>query len=173
MKFIFKYFIFILFVLFFFSCQSIGGLHKSKKQKIVDQIIQNSFIKINKKTGLVPFGRGAEMMDEVKLLGLYFNSKKKISINEARELLVCAADEFLSEINCNEEIRPYLSKYPFEIENIEIEIYTPRDRMLGDLAVVSITKGFLVYENSDFSSLEVVFKETYEEGVQKRNLKAG
>jgi hypothetical protein len=149
-----------------------GIPQKSKKEKIVDQIIQDAFIKINKNTGLIPFGTGAQMMDEIKMLGLFFNSKKQISIDEARELLVCAADEFLSEINCNEEIRPYLSKYPFEIENIEIEIYTPRDRMLGDLAVVSISKGFLVYENRDFSSLEVVFKETYQEGLQKLNLKA-
>jgi hypothetical protein len=172
MKFFARYFLFTLSV-FLFSCQSLGIPQKSKKEKIVDQIIQNSFIKINKKTGLIPLGTGAQMMNEIKMLGLYFNSKNQISIDEARELLVYAAAEFLNEINLNEEVRPYLSQYPFEIKNVEICIYTPPIRKHGDLAVVSAAKGFLVYKNHDFSSLEVVFKETYEEGVQKLNLKAG
>jgi hypothetical protein len=159
---------------FLFSCQSNGDLGKSKKERIVDEIIHNSFIKISKKTELVPCGTGAQMMDEIKMLGLYFDCKKQINIDEARKLLIDAADEFLNEINSNEEVRPYLSKYPFEIKNVEICIYTPPNQKLAELAVVSVSNGFLIYKIDDIftGKFEVVVKETYEEGLQKLHSKA-
>ena len=52
------------------------------------------------------------MMDEIKMLGIYFNCYRKLNQNESRELIVNASKIFLKEINSSEEIRPYLKKYP-------------------------------------------------------------
>ncbi len=166
-----KNFILILSVsLFSFVC--LVGMHKSNDEKIVDGIIEDVSLKIYEKNGLVLCGTGAQMMNKIDMLGLYFDCEKQIKIEEARKLLVDTAEQFLNDINSNEKIRPYLCHYPFKITDIEIEIYTPPLKKANELAVVSIAKGCLVYENYDFSSLEVVFKETYQEGLQKLNLKA-
>ena len=57
-------------------------------------------------------------------LGILFQVKRKLSIEQAREILVDCVQEFLTEINSNEEIRPYLENFPFTSKNIHIALLT-------------------------------------------------
>ncbi|MBT7264243.1 MAG: hypothetical protein HN831_02045 [Waddliaceae bacterium] len=60
--------------------------------------------------------------DTVEELTCNFNSKKKLTPEEARIISVNCAKEMLSRINSNENIKPYLKSFPFTANNISLFI---------------------------------------------------
>ena len=150
----------------------------SQKQRIVNQIRSRSAKFIEKEKGLKPCGTGAQMMYEVKMLALAFVYNKPIDIEEGRELAVYAAETFVSLINKDERIHPYLYNYPFEPKNIEIEIYIKNpnyssvDR--GKLCLVSVANGYCQYEIRDdlTGRLKTMLKETFVEAKEKIKLRS-
>ena len=170
-----RFFLYIVVIIFTSSCNQniFNGL--STDEKLANKILRKAAFQIQEKTGMFPSGDGARMMDEIKMLALSFRYYQEVSIEQGRELLVTSVEEFLSIINADDKIRPYLNNYPFEPQNIEIAIifYNPNgsDIKLGELSVLSIIEGTLEYDVNDPKTtfLKTIYKESYEEALQKIN----
>ena len=101
-----------------------------------------------------------------------FDCYNEITMDQGRELLIYCVSEYLSAINSNEKIRPYLIHYPFTPKDVEIRIFIHRpdhrDVPMGALTVVSEMDGQLVYKilQPDPIVLKRIHEEPYEEAVE-------
>ena len=95
----------------------------SEKQKIVNRLRKETAKKLQKKKNLVLAGTGGQMMYDIEMLAMSFNYYQEVDLENARELIVYAMNEYLADINNSEKIRPYLSTYPFTSKNIDITIF--------------------------------------------------
>jgi len=134
---------------------------------------------LRKEVDLIPAGTMGQMMGDIQAMGLSFNYYNLLDLEEARDLLVYAAEVFLKNINENKKIRPYLHNYPFTPKNIEIVIfmYQPdgSEPNQGNLSVLSLKDGILTYElaaPNKYAPWPILHEETYEEGLEiYQNLK--
>lgn len=116
--------------------------------------------------GLIPFGTGAQMMDQIQMLSLIFQYNHPVDLQEGRELLVKSVIEFIKEINLNENVRKYLQNYPFQ--NVEIMIILRKldgsDVDLGDFEIIVAKEGKLEFHSNDPGcSTYKRYTETFEE----------
>ena len=113
------------------------------------------------------------MMHEIKMLALSFDYNQEISLEQGRELLIAAVNEFVSTVNSTERIHSYLYNYPFEPKNVEIRIFLHNpDRSnlpMGKICVVSAIDGILAYKIEDPSTplFKTIHRETFDEALQK------
>lgn len=160
-------------VMFIFGCENKYAYHPSEKGKLANTVIKKTAIEIEHELGLIPFGTGGQMMDQIKMLHLGFQCHKCLTIETGRELLIASVEKFASKVNADETIRPYLNNYPFGPKNIEIVIYIQREDgshfSSEDLCVVSAKNGNLEYLRDDPNGplFETVYLETYEEALKK------
>ena len=63
------------------------------------------------------------MMDDIQMMAMSFNYYEEVNLKTARELTIYVINEYLSAINSNKELRPYLHEYPFTAKNVEIRIF--------------------------------------------------
>lgn len=168
-------FVFIL-CIFVFSCDKSCppvAYEISEKEKLADAIMAKVAMKLRKEFSLIPCGTGGGMMYQIRMLALSFDYRKRIDIQEGRELIVAAVNEFISEVNADERIRPYLDNYPFESKNVEIRIFFSNPNRsevpLGQLSAISITRGIVDYCSFDSKKMrmETIYKESFEEAVTK------
>lgn len=169
-----RVFLFVVMCVFLSGCRQNNNTYiLSEKEMLSDEIIRKVAIKIKKEKNLHPCGTGGQMMDQIKMLYLGFNYYYDITIDEGRELLVYAVNEFVSEVNADERIRPYLNNYPFEPKNVQIGIFLfTQDGSLpalGKLIVITAQEGKLQYEIDDPETklFKTVHSETFEEAVLK------
>ncbi len=153
------------------SCNRDPFYPLSEKEKIVNEILKKTSMKLAHEKGLIPFGEGGRMMDQIKMLSLAFLYRHPIDIEEGRELLVFAVQEFLAEVNANERVRPYLNNFPFEPKNISLSIYLQnRDGSTfgaGKLSAIWANEGMMQYKIEDSNKrLEKIHQETYQEALQ-------
>lgn len=147
--------------------------YEPTKGSLACEVRNKAFAQLKKDKDLHPFGTGAQMMDEIKMLGLYFNYYKEIDIDTARDLLISAATVFLDTINKNEQIRPYLFNFPFKPENIEISIALANtdgsEIPPKKLCFVVMRAGILEYKANqpDSNKFVVLYTETYDEATSK------
>lgn len=57
---------------------------------------------------------------DINNLHYYYESNKKVTVPEAREILVLHVEELLNRINSDLDIRPYLCEYPFRSKYITL-----------------------------------------------------
>ena len=141
---------------------------------LVDKIRKEVFVKLLVEDDLHPCGTGAQMMDEIKILGFWFNYYHEIDIDNARKIALKASNVALTKINNCEEIRPYLIHHPFKPQNIEITIIVNNpngtDLPPEKLQIVTMKEGIIYYKNLIRDShrfLTIVHQETYEEALAK------
>jgi hypothetical protein len=83
-----------------------------------------------------------------------------------------AIRKYLSEINSDEKIRPYLHQYPFTDKNIEIDFWIRNSDgsrvALDKIYYVSAINGILRYytEDPEKFSRKLVHEESYEEALR-------
>jgi hypothetical protein len=166
-----------LIILFLFGCSessSRNNRYKSSNKEIIsDEIMKNVAACLKKENGLQPCGTGGQMMDQVKMLALAFTYNKPLEIEEGRKLLIHAVETFISMINNDERIRPYLSDHPFEPKNIEIMIAiknldhssVPPEK----ICLLTAKRGILEYDvhDSKTSLMKTIYKESFFEAKQK------
>ncbi len=105
-------------------------------------------------------------------MAMSFDFYQEVDLQTARELIVYAIREYLSDINSNEEVRPYLHNYPFTAKNVEIRIWISKpDRSspsLGRIDYISATNGVLDYytRGEKQYSRKTICEETYEEALE-------
>jgi hypothetical protein len=143
----------------------------SEKQELANEVRKEAVSRLEKERDLKPFGLGAQMMYQIQMLALSFNYHKSLDIEQARELAMYASTVFLDIINRNEQIRPYLSNYPFDEKNIEIEIVIRRngEGEQEKLVMASMHRGLLIYDvrNYETNRLKTIYRETYEEAAER------
>lgn len=96
----------------------------------------------------------------------------ELTENEARKLVIQCLDEYLTSVNTDEKLCPFLKNYPFQRENIEMTIFcrsVDNDYVFHPfISVVSANQGEIGYRTTD---IENVFRfksrkyETYDEAV--------
>src|SRR5262249_2655966 len=125
--------------------------------ELADKIYDNEIgktvfcqLKKDRKLQVCESGWGLRGKKKIQVMHCGFFYYEEIDIDQARELLVDAAKLYLTTINENERIRPFLESYPFTPENIEICIFLQnRDgsRFSPEkLSIVSFEKGILRYD---------------------------
>src|SRR3989344_4332350 len=121
MKFIFNIGGITVMISFLFGCSS---FYQSPRYiKLAHKITEKTAKKLKEQKNLYLIGTGGQMMHDIQMMMMGFNFYKVVDIETARQLLVESVEEYLSVINSNKEVRPYLHNYPFTAKNIEIVIY--------------------------------------------------
>ncbi len=162
------------FVFFYFSYELLLSLYAlpSEKEKIVQTIESKTAKILKQRLGLIPFGVGGQMMNQIQRLMLDFQYKHEVTVEEGRRLLVYSVLQFLDEINSNEVIRKYLQNFPFQPKNVEVCIFLVKpdgstDFDFGDLEVLVAKEGKIQfkYNNSTYSRYRT-HEETFEEACK-------
>lgn len=142
-----------------------------------DQISDRTIIRFSKemkaKRNLLIWGIGGGADNGVWLLTVSFGMyHAPLTKDEARKLIVGCVEDFLTTINQDEELKPYLKTYPFTSKNVELNIflYGPdKSRILSPyIADISSTEGIIYYgindPNNQYKYLSRT-SETYEEAL--------
>jgi hypothetical protein len=147
----------------------------SERSKLIQAIFGESADLIEKKYDLRISGDTARVSDDgLCLLGLIFDSYKKLNKEEARILFIQASLYFLSVINNNKKISIYLSNRPFYFKNISTESYFNYEdgNSIGPpdigLAMVN-SSGYLIYESFNvdhYSSTIVRQEESFDDALK-------
>jgi hypothetical protein len=111
---------FFLLLLFLCSGSSYTSIQQRSKDsfQIAQYQLSETAERLEKAHQIVYFGNG--MKEKFRCLELYFHVHRKLSKDEARELLLACAEEFMDDINANEELRPHLLEFPFTLKNVGI-----------------------------------------------------
>ena len=139
-------------------------------EKIADKITNRTAEKLKKEKNLFLIGTGGQMMDDIQMMAMSFNYYHEVSLEQARELIIYAVNEYLSDINNNQEVRSYLHEYPFTAKNVEIMIfvYGPDRRTLPPEQIYCITSIDSVLEYYTSSDRDhPICEETYDEALGK------
>jgi len=167
-----KWFIYLI-VAITYSCSS----HKSPIYvEIAHDITEKTAKKLDTEKELHLIGTGGGMMHNVRMMAMSFRYHHPINIDQGRELLMSAVNEYLLAINSNEQIRPYLVSDPFEPKNVEIAIFISNPDgspvAKGDICVISENQGILQYDTRDpkTNHLTKIHEESYEQALQKLDL---
>ncbi len=99
-----------------------------------------------------------------------FYSLEKLDMNNARKKLILCAEEYLNEINTNEELKKYLYKHPFTNKEIYfcISFFESNGQRLKDEYITSCALDEdIIYYTVEYSdgSFERIHEETYEEAL--------
>lgn len=144
----------------------------SKKVQIANKVREKTAEKLHREIDLVPMGFGGQMMDQIKMMKLVFQYRHPISLDQGREILLHATNEFLNQINSTQSILPFLYEQPFQSKNIVVTIViTNSDGSKvhpGSLCMLVCEDGYLQYETHDLNSdkLTTIYKESYEEALK-------
>ena len=159
------------------ACQNtISSLSTPEHVRLGNQEIASFAKEVKATTQLQILGTGGGFLDKINIISFTFSSKEAPTVEEARMLFYEIATRFLSRINQNEAIRPYLVKYPFTIENLKLVILFFGNKP-GSISGVSFTPpyefikrpSFVYYSTDNLKTqhMEVIFQETYEEGLER------
>ena len=122
MKCFFNLFLFLFMFVSVFGCSSFRD-QTPDYEKIADKITNRTAEKLKKEKKLTLIGIGGRMMDDIQMMAMSFNYYQEVNLEQARELLIYVINEYLSDINNNQDVRPYLHEYPFTSKNVEIRIF--------------------------------------------------
>lgn len=145
----------------------------SNKSTLVDEISYKVFLDLKKNKDLYPCECGGRMMDQITFLHWGFDYYKEIDIDEARELLIAAENQFLKAFNGDERIHPYLGNYPLTTKKMQIVIFLHKpdgsEIEPEKLHVIAINEGILDYMIGKLGTerLKKIYKETYEEAMAR------
>jgi len=115
-------------LLFYSAFFFVGCMFAYYKLPEDEQAVGNILQKIAKhleiKYSMQAAGTNVGMPDGiVELLGLDFQINHILTKDEARKILIESGEFFLSTVNADTAIRPYLKNYPFTYDNINIVLF--------------------------------------------------
>ena len=150
---------------FLFGCLSFG-YQSPRYVKLAHEITGKTGKKLKEQKGLFLVGTGGQMMDDIQIMAMSFDYYQEVDLKTGRELIVHVINEYLSAINNNKEVRPYLHEYPFTAKNVEIRIfvYNPdRSELPPEKidCIECINGGLEYYTRSN--PRQAIYEETYEE----------
>ena len=162
-----------LFVLFLLQIITDRNPH-SKEERLANISLQNSAKKIKSKFSIEPVGSGITMPGgPIRGLFLAFESRKSLSKEELRKLLIATAQIMVEEVKNDEEIKPFLHANSFTIANVQIIIYNHYEngsRLFNpQIGSAQFSKGnldYLIIDTEDGNSNYSFIVETYEEALK-------
>ena len=142
--------------------------------KYVDEIT-NDIKKIAKREyGAYCTGAGGSMPKDIQKISVDLDIKKRVTIEEAREIFVSLTERFKDLINDHEKIRPYLREYPLPYNKARIclAFCDRKGRMFEDGSpnLIVLDKHNQICYLGDKPHLRDsydIFKEPYEEALKK------
>jgi hypothetical protein len=111
-------------------------------------------------------------MDVVRTMHFTTNAERKMTIAEARRILVPAILTFENYVNSYRELRPFLIAYPFPMDQLSIGIIMEFDKYSGSnpdkLGSVDYTAGKLIYYENQAPNGRMVeiHSESFEEALK-------
>ena len=151
-----------------FACSSFG--YQSPRYVILaHEITAKTGRELQVEKQLYLVGTGGRMMHDIQMMQMSFDYYQEVSVTSARELVLYSAKKYLSAVNSNSEIQPFLHDCPFTAKNIEILIFfydhEGRELPLEKIGCVECAHGELSYYNR-LSFREAIHEESYEEALQ-------
>lgn len=151
------YYIFLLFFCFFQGCDFSHNRYVPARYMLIAEQIQSELERtLSEKYNMRVIGTVDGLAGRVNYLGLHFQIQGPLSMERLREITVGCIEAFLVALNENEEIRPYLSSYPFTAKGIDIGIFaidaSGREIFEPDIGVVSAFHGIIQYITIDRSA---------------------
>ena len=151
-----------------FGCSSFG-YQSPRYVKLAHEITEKTAKELKAQKNLYLAGTGGQMTDDIQMMAMSFDYYQEVDLKTGRELIIYVINEYLSSINSNKEIRPYLHEYPFTAKNVEIRIfvYNP-DRSelpLEKIYCIECINGELEYYARS-NPRQAIYEETYEEALQ-------
>lgn len=120
---------------------------------IADEITNDVAKTLCQKYSMRVVGIKGGMAGAVNVVGLHFQIQGPLTQERLREILIDSEEKFLTAINTNEEIRPYLKQFPFTTNELEIVIFVVdsqgREIFHPSINVVSVYSGKVVYHTLD------------------------
>lgn len=153
----------------------IFGYQSPRYVKLAHEITEKTAKKLKEQKGLSLAGTGGQMMNDIQMMMMGFNFYKVVDIETARQLLTDSVQEYLSAINSNEKIRPYLHNYPFTPKNVEIVIYfynPDRSKVPnGKINIAEASRDEIIYyiDYPEKHTIKTIHEETYEEALKLVN----
>jgi hypothetical protein len=119
----------------------------------ISEAVEAKMIERYKKYQLTVIGDVGGMAGGVNLIGLSFRVTGPLTKEELRVIYVDSVEMFLYELNGNEEIRPFLKKYPYTIDGVDNTIFV-FDKNGGKLfypniSIVGTVRGMVKYITND------------------------
>jgi hypothetical protein len=167
-----KYFINLILGLFVMILFCSFNLESEDYEKLADKITHKVATQLLIEKDMHLIGIGGQMMDDIQMMEMSFEICRPIDIPKARQLLISAIRKYLSEINNDEKIHPYLHQYPFTDQNIEIRIWIRNPDgsrvALDKIYYVSAINGILRYyiDDPEKFSRKLVHEESYGEALR-------
>jgi len=130
--------------------------------------------KFEKKYKISLIGRGGGATPEgIWLMCVSFEREDEpLTEEEARKLIIHCVDDFLSAVNSDEKLKPFLKEYPFTPKNLELTIFNyNKSRILHCFPSIAVVKdlrgkiGFFTEDPSTKPRYHTKKYETYEESV--------
>lgn len=157
------------------SCMQQYGLPLTERDIASININEKAGKQIASKYGMSVIGKGGGADKEgINLKILSFNTIAALNLEQARKLIIDCIEEFLTIINTDEEIRPYLKNFPFTIKNVKITIFFETsdglsiyDPLISVTYNVGDTLHYATFENEESVRYKTEITETYEEGLAK------
>lgn len=125
-------------------------------------------------------GSGGGFLKDINNIHLSFSGIKCLSIEESRSLIVECAEKFLKKINNDQQIKPYLSHYPYTVQGLTLMISFYSNNNLQQkrvpyeyVAFVFIDDAFVCYYryNHTTSEFELLLEEPYSRACELANRK--
>lgn len=124
---------------------------------------------------------GGPQNDLIRSFRFVFNSEKLVDLREARSITVRSVELMRALVNGNEEIRPFLERYPYPPSGVDLTlVFLPFDESAPysektHVWMVFFMHGTIYYQGYDHGTKEdvTILEETYEEALErnaKRNL---
>jgi hypothetical protein len=139
-------------------------------EKMADKTTGRTAEKLKKEKRLILIGIGGRMMDDIQMMAMSFNYYQEVNLEQARKLLIYVINEYISDINNDQDVRPYLHEYPFTSKNVEIRIfiYGPDRRKLPPekIGYISSIDGVLEYYTRADDD-HPICRETYAEALSE------
>lgn len=125
-----------------------------------------------KEFGAIASGSGGGAPHDVVSLSVNFNIYNKLSMDEARILIVNLSEIYLALINSHEKLRPYLREYPFTANRVQILISINNKKGVHDrddqsvaLVMSGGTKTILYCTCAWNGDYEDLYEEPYEDAL--------
>ena len=134
--------------------------------------------KVQKEKGWLIHHYGGGFHEKIDEIYMSFSIRQHVTIDEARRLMVTTIGDFLTHVNQDERVKPFLNPYPYTSDSLDIGLAFVDDEYImlynHELAFVLLKKGKIVYCIRGDGMLEDIHEETLEEAyriVEQEKLK--
>lgn len=158
------------------NCQNkTGSPHVKYTYKEINKFKKHAF----KKYGVVLWGHGGGFMNQINKIDLSFYIKKEKSLDEMRDMIVNLANDFITQVNSNNEIKQYLVEIPFSSDHLKLSvalfdknrkfILNSEESKEKKISLVSLIENDIYYKaaHKEGSPMQLICKETFQEAIEK------